>query len=276
MRLSVRHATTYAYDQPLRFVAQSHRLTPAANAAQRILEWRVACEGATFGETFIDGGGDRVNTMTIQGPVEEIMVVVEGIVETTDTAGVLRGHAEIVSPRVYLSGTAVTKMSARLSELRAEVLKGASGSELDRAHRLSSAVAEAIAWEAGTSHSHTTAAEALEEGKGVCQDHAHALIALAHASDLPARYVTGYLLTADEVSGEAAHAWAEVHIQGLGWVGFDPANRCCPDDRYIRLGSGRNALEAAPIRGVSRGGGEEVMDVSVEVNATQSQSQSQQ
>ena len=140
----------------------------------------------------------------------------------------------------------------------------------------SAAVAEAIAWEPGTTHSHTTAAEALEEGRGVCQDHAHALIALAHASDLPARYVTGYLLT-DAEEGEAAHAWAEVHIQGLGWVGFDPANRCCPDDRYIRLGSGRNALEAAPIRGVSRGGGEEAMAVSVLVtDAAQAQVQSQQ
>ena len=110
----------------------------------------------------------------------------------------------------------------------------------------------------------------------MCQDHAHALIALAHASDLPARYVTGYLLT-DAEEGEAAHAWAEVHIQGLGWVGFDPANRCCPDDRYIRLGSGRNALEAAPIRGVSRGGGEEAMAVSVQVtDAAQAQIQSQQ
>lgn len=88
--------------------------------------------------------------------------------------------------------------------------------------------------------------------------------------------MTGYLLT-DAEEGEAAHAWAEVHIQGLGWVGFDPANRCCPDDRYIRLGSGRNALEAAPIRGVSRGGGEEAMAVSVLVtDAAKAQSQSQQ
>ena len=70
--------------------------------------------------------------------------------------------------------------------------------------------------------------------------------------------------------------WA-VAFGGLGWVGFDPANRCCPDDRYIRLGSGRNALEAAPIRGVSRGGGEEAMAVSVQVtDAAQAQIQSQQ
>ena len=80
---------------------------------------------------------------------------------------------------------------------------------------------------------------------------------------MPARYVTGYLLTARRRrAGEASHAWAELYVGGLGWVGFDPANRCCPDERYIRLGSGRDAREAAPIRGVSRGGGAEAMDVS--------------
>lgn len=273
MRLTVRHATIYTHDSPLRFIAQSHRLTPAANAAQRILDWRVTCEGAVFGDLFLDGGGDRINTMTVHGPVDRLEILVEGVVDTTDTAGVLRNHAEIISPRVYLSPTAPTKMSTALGELRQKALKGAQGSELDAAHRLSAAVAEAIAWEPGTTHSHTTAAEALEEGRGVCQDHAHALIALAHASDLPARYVTGYLLT-DAEEGEAAHAWAEVHIQGLGWVGFDPANRCCPDDRYVRLGSGRDARDAAPIRGVSRGGAGEAIEVAVEVwDAARKQSQ---
>jgi transglutaminase-like putative cysteine protease len=56
----------------------------------------------------------------------------------------------------------------------------------------------------------------------------------------------------DGAAHEAAHAWAEIYIQGFGWIGFDPANRCCPDARYIRLGSGLDAQDAAPIRGISR------------------------
>jgi transglutaminase-like putative cysteine protease len=95
---------------------------------------------------------------------------------------------------------------------------------------------------------------------------AHALIAAAHGAGLPARYVTGYLLAGAGVEvGDAGHAWAEVFVEGLGWVGFDPANRCCPDERYVRLGSGRDAREAAPIRGLARGGGAEALDVAVEV-----------
>jgi transglutaminase-like putative cysteine protease len=71
---------------------------------------------------------------------------------------------------------------------------------------------------------------------------------------VPARYASGYLLAdADGAAHEAAHAWAELWVEGLGWVGFDPANRCCPDARYVRLGSGLDARDAAPVRGIARG-----------------------
>jgi transglutaminase-like putative cysteine protease len=270
MRLSVRHSTLYHFDVPMRFVTQSHRLTPAGNAGQRVLEWGVSAEGAQFGASFTDGAGDQVSTMTVQGPVERIAVMVEGTVETADTAGVLRNHRETIWPRVYLASTTATKPNRPLIELCDAALKGAPDGELARAHRLSAAVSEAIAYTPGATGAETTAAEALSLGNGVCQDQSHVLIALAHLAGLPARYVTGYLLTGEDTeAGEASHAWAEIHVDGLGWVGFDPANRCCPDERYIRLGSGRDAREAAPIRGVSRGGGVEAMDVSVVVGTQQ-------
>ncbi len=278
MRLHVRHATTYAYDQPMRFVVQSHRLTPSGHAGQKVIDWKVTAEGAAFGASFTDGAGDQVSTMTVHGPVSRVEILVEGSVETTDTSGVLRGFREVISPRAYLRATSATKVNGALAALKDAALRGADDAdELARAHRLAAAVSEAIAYRPGTTTAHTTAAEALEKGEGVCQDHAHALIALAHAADLPARYVTGYLLAGDEGggAGEASHAWAEVNVAGLGWVGFDPSNECCPDERYIRLGSGLDALAAAPIRGMSRGGGGEVMDVTVVV-ASSSQSQTQQ
>jgi transglutaminase-like putative cysteine protease len=272
MRLTVRHRTLYQFDMPMRFVTQSHRLTPVTNAGQTVLDWTVSAEGAMFGAGFIDGAGDAITTMTVQGPVERIAVEVAGTVETADTAGVLRDHRETISTRVYLQSTRATEPNRALIELKDSALGGVNegDGDLERAHRLSAAVSDAIAYVAGTTDAHTTAAEALELGKGVCQDQTHALIALAHAADLPARYVTGYLLSGEDTEvGEAGHAWAEIHVDGLGWVGFDPANRSCPDERYIRLGSGRDAREAAPIRGMSRGGGAEAMDVTVVVAAQQ-------
>jgi transglutaminase-like putative cysteine protease len=278
MRLAIRHRTVYAFDAPMRWITQSHRLTPSACASQRTVEWRVLVEGAEIGARFTDGAGDVVSTMTLAGPVERVEVLVEGVVETFDTAGILRDHRETISPRVYLVETPAVRPSAGLIALTAAALEGATDADgpLARAHRLSAAVADAIAYAPGASHAHTTAAEALERGEGVCQDHAHAVIAVAHAAGMPARYVTGYLLAREDgAPEEASHAWAEIWVPSLGWVGFDAANRCCPDERFVRLGSGRDAREAAPIRGVSRGGGAEAMDVSVTVARETSQAQSQ-
>ena len=117
---------------------------------------------------------------------------------------------------------------------------------------------------------HTPTAEALAEGEGVCQDHAHVLISAARLLGLPARYVSGYLCTDGEsTDAEASHGWAELYLDGIGWVGFDASNRTCPTENYIRLGSGVDARDAAPIRGVHAGAADEDLDVNVVVQQAQ-------
>lgn len=275
MLLTVDHKTRYFYNQPVRGVVQSHRLMPSVFEGQRMRRWKVSVSDGQMGGGFRDGAGDWVQGWTVLGPVSEITVHVSGEIETTDLAGVLRGHKEIVPSECYLRFTHPTEADAGLVAL-ADGVNPASDA-LAAAHELSARVSQAIAYTPGATDAHTTAAEALAKGEGVCQDHAHALIAVARHLGLPARYVSGYLLVGhDGAPHEAAHAWAEVHIAGLGWVGFDPANRCCPDDRYIRLGSGLDSGNAAMIRGIARSQGEESLDVSVTVAQVQTQSQTQQ
>jgi transglutaminase-like putative cysteine protease len=263
MRLTVNHLTRYFYDRPVRSVVQSHRLTPSVFAGQKMLDWEVTVSGGQPGASHRDGAGDVVQGWTVAGPVSAVEVRVRGTVETTDLSGVLRGHREGVAADCYLRATVPTRADVALAALAASV---AAPDVLGLAHALAAAVSAAIAYRPGVTHARTTAAEALALGEGVCQDHAHALIAVARVRGIPGRYVSGYLFaTEDGTPHEAAHAWAELHIAGLGWVGFDPANRCCPDDRYIRLGSGFDAQDAAPIRGIARGGAAEAMDVTVAV-----------
>jgi transglutaminase-like putative cysteine protease len=268
MRLTVNHVTRYVYDTAVRSVVQSHRLTPSTFAGQRVIDWDVTIAGGIRGAQHRDGAGDLVQGWTISGPVTEVVVEVRGTVETEDLAGVLRGHRETIVPDCYLRDTLPTRIDAGLALLARGVT---AADALGLAHALSAAVAGAIAYRPGVTHARTTAAEALGLGEGVCQDHAHALIACARARGVPGRYVSGYLFATEDGSAhEAAHAWAELHVAGLGWVGFDPANRCCADDRYIRLGSGLDAQDAAPIRGIARGAGREEMDVTVAIlQATQ-------
>jgi transglutaminase-like putative cysteine protease len=276
MRLTVRHETVYHFDPPMRGVVQSHRLTPSLFEGQQVIDWSVDVDGAARGAGFRDGAGDWIETVSLLGPVDRMAVIVTGEVETVDLAGVLRGHRESVPPTAYLRPTRATRADMALMELAGDAVASLdAGGTLEKAHALSAAVADAIAYTPGETEHGTTAAEALTLGHGVCQDHAHALIACALSLDIPARYVTGYLLASEETGlHEASHAWAELWVEGLGWVGFDVSNRCCPDERYIRLGSGADATEAAPIRGVAQGAGQERLDVKVTVDqAAQSQSQ---
>jgi transglutaminase-like putative cysteine protease len=255
--------TRYTYDTAVRSVVQSHRLMPTTFAGQKVIDWEVTVSGGRKGASHRDGAGDTVQGWTIAGPVTEVEVHVRGTVETEDLTGVLRGHRETVAPTCYLRETVPTRVDMALANLAESVT---APDPLSLAHGLSAAVADAIAYRPGVTSAHTTAAEALALCEGVCQDHAHALIACARHLGIPARYVSGYLYATEDGSlHEAAHAWAELHVTGLGWVGFDPANRCCSDDRYIRLGSGFDAQDAAPIRGIARGSSTEDMDVTVAI-----------
>lgn len=267
MLLHVDHLTRYSYDRPVRGVVQSHRLTPSRFEGQKLLDWTVTVSGGTMGGGFRDGAGDWVQGWSIQGPVTEIEVRVQGRVDTVDLAGVLKGHSESVPPMAYLRDTTATVADTAIKDLAQGFL---STDPLSGAHGLSAAVSDAVTYVTGSTQQSTTAAQAMAQGQGVCQDQAQVLIAAARVAGLPARYVSGYLQSSsDGLSHEAAHAWAELYITGIGWIGFDPANRCCPDARYIRLGSGLDARDAAPIRGISRGLAAENMNVTVAVTSQQ-------
>ncbi len=263
MRLKISHETVYRYGQPIRNLVQSLRLTPSVFEGQKTHEWQIDVSGGVKGPGFRDGAGDWIEGWTVRGPVDHVTVRISGRIDTRDTAGVLRGHREMIHPLTYLRDSPATRPDDALRDL-AQSVKGTD--RLDLAHQLSMSVSDRIAFRPGVTHTGTTASEALALGEGVCQDHTHALTAIARLRGLPARYVSGYLhSTIDGQAHDAAHAWAEIHVEGLGWVGFDAANRCCPDERYVRLGSGLDAADAAPIRGVALGTGSEDMDVSVRV-----------
>ena len=137
--------------------------------------------------------------------------------------------------------------------------------DIARLHALLDLVADLVGYESGHTHSGTTAEEALEAGHGVCQDQAHAFISAARLMGFPARYVSGYLMMEERVEQEGSHAWAEAYVDGLGWVGFDAANRMSPDDRYLRVATGLDYKEAAPISGMRLGDSGEAMFVSLQV-----------
>lgn len=264
MRLSIGQSTVLSFEAPQRSVLLSYRLSPADYKAQTALDWKVTIPDAATGAAFRDGAGDKTATARMEGPVETVEISVSGTVETADTTGVLSGLRERIPPAAYLRTTRATRPDKGLLDLaRAGVADRNAANLLDRAHGLAAAVGEAVSLgEDETEDARpATATETLGRGEGSCRAQAHTLIALAIAQGIAARFVYGYALTDDPgdgrdalvTDGGAPHAWAELHVGKLGWVGFDAVNACCPDDRYIRLCSGFDAQDAEPIRAFASG-----------------------
>lgn len=270
MLVSIGHVTRYTYSTPAASSIHTLRLTPPSFEGQRVLSWRVEMPDIENALRYRDAFGNICHLVSVPRPHTDIAIIARGSVETNDKSGFVRGLAEVAPTRVYRRQTPKTEPSDAIAEM-VESLEAAD--RIDRLHELMQVIGERVKYEVGATNAHTSAAEALDDGRGVCQDHAHVFISAARLMGIPARYVSGYFVTGGESASEAQHAWAETFVDGLGWLGFDPANQLCPTDRYVRLACGLDAASAAPITGNRRGGMDEVLDVFVEV---QQQSSAQQ
>lgn len=263
MRLAVTHRTVYRYTDPIRYAIQTLRLEPRPYEGLTVLNWRVEGDGPRPLPRFIDGLGNIVHTRTIDLPHREATITAAGEVETRRGDGIVLGAVEPLPPLFFLRATPLTAPDEGIAALARD---GKVGDEIERLHRLMGRVRDRLDYRPGETDSTTTAADALKQGFGVCQDHAHLFCAAARLMGVPARYVSGYLWTgADDRPYDASHAWAEAFVPGLGWIGFDPANRVCPTENYIRVAVGLDYGAAAPVRGLRRGPAEESLSVEVQV-----------
>ncbi len=263
MRLQISHTTRYRFDEPIKHGLQQLRLTPKSNRAQTVVQWQTLVAGGKQELAFDDYHNNHVELISLDRDVTEVTVQCQGQVELEETHGVVGPHKGPAPLWLYRKVTSRTKIGPRLRHLIRAV--PADGTELDRLHRLNHEINGQVQYQAGVTDSGWTAEQAAAEGRGVCQDMAHVYIACAREMGVPARYVSGYLLVEDQPFGDASHAWAEAHVDGLGWVGFDPANDQSPDIRYVRVATGLDYAEAAPVTGTRVGGDGESLTVEVAV-----------
>ena len=263
MRLSIHHLTRYYFDEPVSHALQRLRLTPKSTSGQRIVEWSMAFEGARVEAEYDDQNHNRTTLIAVLPGTRELTVTCTGVIETADNAGVIGRHAGHLPLWHFLDQTVATRPGPRLRQLVAGL--PVEDDTVATLHRLSGQVAESVEYAAGHTDVETSAEEALGNGRGVCQDHAQIFVASARMLGVPARYVSGYLMMNDRIEQEAGHAWAEAHVDGLGWVGFDVSNGISPDQRYVRVATGRDYREAAPVTGISYGARDHAMHVRLAV-----------
>ncbi len=269
MKIKISHATTYKYNSIVPKIIQSLKLYPSICYNQEIIEWNTASSSGKIIESHIDSLGHRVQNIFINNFSGQLKISSKGILKTKNLSGVVKGLKERVNPICFLRGTDLTKPCKRIKRISKEVEKK-NTDQIDLAHKLNLVVSNSIEYVSGSTTISTSSEEALKQKKGVCQDFAHILITAARLNKLPARYVNGFLLEETNSGENTTHAWVEIFIKDLGWVAFDPSHKKCIDEKYIRVSTGFDFLDASTIKGVKTNyEGNEILESKVSINHCQ-------
>jgi transglutaminase-like putative cysteine protease len=274
MRIHVTHETAYEYETPASSAIQIVRLSPRNHDSQYIVRWRIELSHDAKLDPFEDAFGNLAHTFTVDGPVKQLSIRVEGEIETQNTAGVIRGTIERFPPSLYLRETPLTKPDAAIVKFAGEAADAKDSDPLGTMHELTSRIYNDFVFDSDPNTPAMSAADCMAQKRGVCQDYAQVMVTCARYLKIPARYVSGYFHRVDGVTQqEAGHAWVEAHIPDLGWVAFDPANGISATDAHVRVAVGLDSLGAAPVRGLRFGGAGEKLSVAVHVAQSERQSQ---
>jgi transglutaminase-like putative cysteine protease len=263
MKLNITHTTKYTYDAPVSYGLQQVRLTPVSSKHQTVTDWTVEITGGAQELSFEDQYQNQTLLVLADKGTTEVSVTVSGLVETHTKDGIF-GKTYGTAPLWHFAqSTPRTEPGKGIKKL-AKMIEGKANT-LDALHDLSKAIIAAVPYGNADTFAGTTAEEALKAGGGVCQDHAQIFVSAARVAGISARYVSGYLMMNGRVDQDASHAWAEAHIDGLGWVGFDVSNGISPDERYVRIATGLDSRDASPISGVRMVSAAESMIVSLQI-----------
>jgi len=266
MRLSIRHETSYRYTLAQAYSIQQLHLTPRAENQQRVLSWRISTPGNCH--SYTDAYDNLSHMLTLNEPHDAVRIVVEGVVDTRLLPGGRLLGDDSLSPLIHTVSTRLTASTPLLVDFAATCLppEGARVRTADLM-KLAGHIFGAVEYQSGATNVFTTANESLLMGAGVCQDQAHIFLSCCHAHGIPARYVSGYI--DPESSGHAAsHAWVDAWVDDAdfsGWVSIDVTHNRLMTESYVRLAIGRDYESAAPVRGMRRGGGAEIMSVDAQI-----------
>ena len=269
MRLRVKHVTGYRYDSEVESSFNEARVFPITTPSQLTLSSTMVIRPDAVQQRYWDYWGTQVSAFDVHVPHTSLEVSCTSVVDTSpppapgsagwpELAAVADAQVELLRPSPR------THPDAALEAIAA----AATGSPYEVVVGLGELVRERVAYVAGSTGVATSAVEAFQLGKGVCQDIAHVTLALLRRAGVPARYVSGYLhpreapVVGETVVGES-HAWIEAWLGD--WWGFDPTNGVPVGERHVVVARGRDYTDVPPLKGVYAGGGAQSLGVSVEV-----------
>ena len=282
IRYEIEHVSRYSYARRVRQCTMLLCLEPVNDQGQRLLHFEIEANPAGGLSREIDSFGNPRHVLDVHRMHHVLEITARSTVESTPPAALptslgtgawreIRARASTLSNWDFTRPSALVRPSAGLDAFveRHRIRRG--NDPLESLLRLSDTLHRRLHYIPGVTSAESSVDHVLETDRGVCQDYAHVMIAIARSWDIPARYVSGYLHVTGE-TGEhspdnATHAWVECRLPNLGWTGFDPTNQGLAGPGHVRIAAGRDYRDVSPTRGVIQGGGETRLEVTVQVHA---------
>jgi transglutaminase-like putative cysteine protease len=284
MFFSIRHVTRFRYSSPVRESVMELRMQPRSESHQAVRNFQIATHPHAQLYAYTDHFGNAIYHFNVLREHGELRIDAQSVVEINpapplpeaadslewqryNNLNLTAEHYDFLGPSTFAS-----ESDALRAFMTAQQLDKPEGDTLTALKRLNSVIYGAFDYEVGVTQVHSPIEHPLAAGRGVCQDFAHIMIAVARNWGIPTRYVSGYLYhrrqDKNRSGNDATHAWAEAYLPSFGWIGFDPTNNVIAGERHIRVAAGRDYADVPPARGTFKGDAESELAVAVNVEPT--------
>ena len=288
MHLGITHETRYHYQPAVGNALHMAHMKPRDTEDQRLLSHTLSIDPeAAQWQASLDVFGNTTQYFSLQTPHSELVVTARSVVQTDTSAPIemadsspweaVRAHFRYRAGGPYDPANEFVFPSAYVPWHTDFVRYAQSAFEADQpvflaAQALMKKIHQEFDYDPNSTEVNTPTLQALGQRKGVCQDFAHIMIACCRNLGLPARYVSGYLLTTPPpgqprlIGNDATHAWVSVYDPKLAqWLDFDPTNQRLRGEDYVTVAWGRDFGDVSPMRGVIHGGAHHTLEVAVTV-----------
>jgi len=283
MFYSIRHVNLFRYSAPVRESVMELRMQPRSEGPQTLRSFQISTNPRAQLYAYTDHLGNAVYHFNLLREHEELRIEAQAIVEISqprtlpDRLDALEWdrynnrnlHDEqfdMMEPSKFARSS-----PELLSFMKIADLEKPQGDPLTALLRLQRGIFDSFEYQSGVTEVNSPIEVALEQRRGVCQDFAHIMTAIAREWDIPCRYVSGYLYhkgSRDRSAADATHAWVEAWLPSLGWVGFDPTNNILAAERHVRAAVGRDYADVPPTRGTYKGGADSELSIAVGLEPT--------
>ena len=284
MFYSIRHVTRFRYSGPVRESVMELRMQPRSEGPQTLRSFQISTNPRAQLYAYTDHLGNAVYHFNLLREHEELRIEAQATVEigamphTPEKLDALEwgrynsfnlhdDQFDMLEPSKFARPSPELESFMKIAELEKPA-----GDPLSALQTLQRGIFDSFEYQSGVTGVDSPIEVALEARRGVCQDFAHIMTAIAREWGIPCRYVSGYLYpkgSKDRSAADATHAWVEAWLPSLGWVGFDPTNNILAGERHIRAAVGRDYSDVPPTRGTYKGGADSELSIAVSLEPTQ-------